>query len=168
MVYNEHFQHADDVVNHLNIIVPTIADPLLKAKYVGFVSVVAVTVYEMAVKDIFIDFARKKHKVLGNFTESYFDRINGKIRLRVIKDEYIPRFGSKYKIRFQKKLDEIDRDYFRVNHRDIKNSYSNLITWRNDFAHEGKINTTATYEEAVQAYEDGKEVIHCLARCMNR
>jgi len=43
-----------------------------------------------------------------------------------------------------------------------------LDIWRNDFAHEGKINTTATYEEAVQAYQDGKEIIHCLARCMNR
>lgn len=168
MAYSDHFQHADDVINHLNTIVPAITDPLLKAKYMGFVSVAAVTVYEMGVKDIFIDFARKKHKVLGNFTESYFNRINGKIRLKVIKDDYIPRFGSKYKIRFQKRLDETATTYFHTNRRDIKNSYSNLIIWRNDFAHEGKINTTATYEEAVQAYQDGKEIIHCLARCMNR
>ncbi|WP_260291950.1 HEPN domain-containing protein [Sedimenticola hydrogenitrophicus] len=168
MAYIDHFKHADDVVNHLNTIVPAIADPLLKAKYVGFVSVVAVTVYEMAVKDIFIDFANKKHKVLGNFTESYFDRISGKIKLRIIKDEYIPRFGAKYKTRFQKNIEKCAKTYFQANHRDIKSSYGNLITWRNDFAHEGRINTTATYEEAVQAYEDGKEVIHCLAKCMIR
>ncbi len=168
MAYIDHFQHADDVVNHLNTIVPTITDPLLKAKYVGFVSVVAVTVYEMAIKDIFIEFAHKKHKVLGNFTESYFDRINGKIKLKIIRDEYIKRFGIKYKTRFQRKLDERAREYLRVNHRDIKNSYANLIIWRNDFAHEGKINITATYEEVVQAYEDGKEIIHCLAACMTR
>jgi len=168
VAYIDHFQHADDVVNHLNTIVPTIADPLLKTKYVGFVSVAAVTVYEMAIKDIFIDFAHKKHKVLGSFTESYFDRINGKIKLKIIKDEYIKRFGIKYRDRFQRKLDDRTRDYLRVNHRDIKNSYANLITWRNDFAHEGKVNTMATYAEVVQAYEDGKEIIHCLAECMRR
>lgn len=168
MVYTDHFQHADDVVSHLNTIVPTIDDPLLKAKYVGFVSVVAVTVFEIAIKDIFIDFANKKHKVLGNFTESYFDRINGRIKLSVIKDDYITRFGIKYKKRFQKRLEKRSNEYFKSNHRDIQNSYANLITWRNEFAHEGKIRTSATYEEAIQAYEDGKEVIHCLAACMTR
>jgi len=168
VVYTDHFQHADDVVNHLNTIVPDITDPLLRAKYVGFVSVVAVTVYEIAIKDIFIEFANKKHKVLGSFTESYFDRINGRIKLSIIKDDYIARFGVKYKKRFQKRLEQKSNDYFRLNHRDIRNSYANLITWRNEFAHEGRIKTSATYEEAVQAYEDGKEVIHCLAACMTR
>ena len=168
MAYIDHFQHADDVVNHLNTIVPAITDPLLKAKYVGFVSVVAVTVYEMAIKDIFIEFANKKHKVLGNITESYFDRINGRIKLSIIKDDYIKRFGINYKTRFQKKLEQRSKQYFNTNHRDIQNSYANLIIWRNEFAHQGKINTTATYGEVTQAYEDGKEVIHCLASCMTR
>ena len=52
MPYLDHFQHADDVVTHLNSVVPTIPDPLLRAKYVGFVSVAAVTVYELAIKEI--------------------------------------------------------------------------------------------------------------------
>lgn len=168
MPYTDHFEHADNVVAHLNGIVPTIADPLLRAKYLGFVSVVAVTVYELAVKSIFIEFAQNKHKVFGNFTESYFERINGRIKIKVIKDEYVKRFGTKYVAKFQKKLDFRTIEYFGLHHRDIKNSYSNLIIWRNDFAHEGKINTTATYNEAVQAYEDGKEVIHCLAASMKR
>jgi len=168
MPYIDHFEHADNVVAHLNGIVPTIVDPLLKAKYLGFVSVVAVTVYELAIKTIFIDFAQNKHKVLGHFTQTYFDRINGKIKIKVIKDDYIKRFGNKYQVKFQKNLDTKSTEYFHLHHRDIKTSYSNLITWRNDFAHEGKINATATYNEAVQAYEDGKEVIHCLAASMKR
>lgn len=168
MPYVDHFQHADNVVVHLNGIIPTITDPLLQAKYLGFVSVVAVTVYELAIKTIFIEFAQHKHKVLGHFTESYFERINGRIKIKMIKDDYIKRFGNKYQTKFQKKLDKKANEYFQAHHRDIKNSYSNLITWRNDFAHEGKINTTATYNEAVQAYEDGKEVIHCLAASMTR
>ncbi len=168
MSYVSHFQHADDVIAHLDTVMPTITDPLLQAKYVGFVSVAAVTVYEQAVKEIFIDFSTRKHKVLGNFTEAYFHRINGKIKIQVIRDEYISKFGDKYQKRFRKKLEQASKTYLAANRRDMKSSYSNLITWRNDFAHEGKINSTTTYREVVQAYKDGKEVIHCLAETMTR
>ncbi|WP_338431656.1 HEPN domain-containing protein [Synechococcus elongatus] len=168
MSYVNHFQHADDVITHLNVVMPTIQDALLQAKYVGFVSVVAVTVYEQALKEIFIDFSQRKHKVLGNFTEAYFYRINGKIKIKVIEDEYIIKFGEKYQRRFKRNLEKCSREYLIAHRRDLKSSYSNLITWRNNFAHEGRINSTTTYEEVVQAYKDGKEVIHCLARSMTR
>jgi hypothetical protein len=141
---------------------------LLSAKYVGFVAVASVTVYEVAIKEIFITFAKDKHKVLGAFTESYFNRINGKISIDVVKKDYIKRFGPKYLEKFEKKLNFTTKAYLLANGRDIKNSYSNLITWRNDFAHAGSINATATYAEVVQAYEDGKEVIRCLAETMVR
>ena len=55
-----------------------------------------------------------------------------------------------------------------LNRRDFCSSYSNIIIWRNTFAHEGKLNTTATYAEVIQAYQDGKEVIHSLADAMTR
>ncbi|WP_038168539.1 HEPN domain-containing protein [Verrucomicrobium sp. BvORR106] len=168
MPYATHFQHADDVVAHLNGVVPTLGNPLLTAKYVGFVSVAAVTVYEMAIKDIFCDFANRKHSVLGAFVESHFKRINGRIKLQIVKDEYIPRFGTRYTKKFSRLLESTAKSHLRLHRRDIKTSYNNLIVWRNDFAHEGKINSTTTYNEVVQAYLDGKEVIHCLAQAMVR
>lgn len=166
MAYDSHFRHADDVVDHLNTLVPGITDTLLQAKYVGFVAVAAVTVYELAIRDIFIAFAREKHDLFGHFVASQFERINGRIRLDEIKRRYISRFGSAYKKEFQKRLDARNKEYFQEEHRDIQDSYANIITWRNEFAHRGEIKATATYEEAVQAYEDGKEVIRCLASCM--
>lgn len=111
---------------------------------------------------------QKKHKVLGCFIENHFDRINGRITIDTIKKEYIKRFGMKYLYKFEKKLACASADYLHVNCRDIKSSYSNLIIWRNDFAHSGKINATSTYAEVVQAYTDGKEVIRCLAETMSR
>ena len=168
MAYEDHFKHADDVVAHLNTIVPAISDPWLQSKYTGFVAVVAVTVYELAIKEIFIEFARRKHKVLGHFTESFFDRINGRIKIKNIREDYIKKFGDKYDSRFQRKLDNAIKLYMQINHRDIRSSYSNLIIWRNNFSHEGRLSSTATYSEAIQAYEDGKEVLHCLAASMTR
>lgn len=168
MAYADHFRHADDVIAHLNTIVPTIPDQLLVAKYSGFASVAAVTVYELAIKEIFCEFGRRKHKILGNFTESYFDRINGRISLRNIKDDYCPRFGSKYVARFKKCLDAAAKQYMAAQNRDACSSYGNLIVWRNDFAHEGRAPATATFAEVIQAYEDGKLVIHSLAASMVR
>ncbi len=59
MSYVTHFQHADDIVAHLDTVVPLLSAPLLSAKYMGFVAVASVTVYEVAIKDIFISFAKK-------------------------------------------------------------------------------------------------------------
>ena len=168
MAYSDHFQHADDIIQHLDTIVPGINDPLLQAKYVGFVTIAAVTVYELAIKNIFIDFSHRKHKVFGSFTESHFNRINGRIKLQIIKDDYVARFGERYKKRFNKYLEQSSKFYLGQNRRDIRSSYGNLITWRNEFSHEGRLSTTATYAEAIQSYEDGKEIIHCLANCMVR
>lgn len=168
MAYRAHFAHADSVVAHLNGLVPTLADPLLEAKYVGFITVAAVTVYELAIKEIFIEFAKKKHKVLGNFTEKFFERLNGRIRTKEIQDKYLPNFGDKYVDQFKKQLAGAATAYLAAHRRDILSSYGNVITWRNEFAHEGRINVTATYREAVLAYEDGKVVIDCLAQAMVR
>ena len=168
MAYIDHFRHADDVIAHLDGIVPAIADPLLTAKYSGFAAVAAVTVYELAIKEIFCEFGRRKHKVLGKFTESYFERINGRVTLRNIREEYCPRFGQIYSDRFRARLEAAAITHLSAHRRDLRSAYSNLIVWRNDFAHEGNVPATATYGEVAQAYEDGKLVIHALAAAMVR
>jgi hypothetical protein len=168
MAYTDHFRHADDVFAHLNSVVPAIVNPLLQAKYSGFAAVAAVTVYELAIKEIFCEFGRKKHKVLGKFTESYFERINGRVTLRNIREEYCPRFGQTYSERFRARLDTAAVVHLAAHRRDLKSAYSNLIVWRNNFAHEGNIPGTATYAEVAQSYEDGKLVIHALATAMVR
>jgi hypothetical protein len=168
MAYQSHFAHADAIVTHLNGVVPTLGDPLLEAKYVGFITVAAVTVYELAIKEIFIEFSKKKHKVLGNFTEKFFERLNGRIKTKEIRERYLYNFGDKYVAQFDKELDKEAKAYLATHKRDIRSAYGNVITWRHAFAHEGNINATATYSEAAMAYTDGKAVIDCLARAMVR
>ena len=170
MSYSNCFQHADDVVSHLDGFVPNLAvsSPLLSIKYVGFVAIAGVTVYELAIREIFSEFARRKHKTFGSFVDTHFSRINGRIKLQTIRDEHVARFGERYRRRFERRIERRSREYLVLNRRDIKSAYGNLITWRNQFAHEGQLNVTVTYAETVQAYEDGKNVVHCLAECMTR
>jgi RiboL-PSP-HEPN len=168
VAYADHFKLADDLIAHLTPTVLGIADPFLTSRYSGFVAVAAVTVYELAVKEILCTFGESKHAVLGNFTRSYFDRINGRIKYRVLHEEYVFSFGDKYVRRFKQKVAKREREILISKGKSILSSYDNIITWRNLFAHEGQIPTNATYAEAVDSYEMGKEVIECLARSMKR
>jgi len=168
MAYTSHFHLADDMILHLNTVIGGISDPFIESRYIGFVAISAVSVYELAIKDIFYEFGQKKHKVLGCFTRSYFDRINGRIKIQSIRDDYIKKFGDKYVIRFKKKIDNAEKISLRTRRISILSNYSNIIEWRNQFAHEGIVPATVTYAEITQAYEVGKEIIQCLSSTMQR
>ena len=70
--------------------------------------------------------------------------------------------------RFKRRVAKREQEILRARKKSILTSYDNIITWRHLFAHEGQIPTNATYTEAVDAYETGKEVIECLASSMKR
>lgn len=168
MSYLDHFQLADDYIAHLDTVMDSIADPFIKSRYTGFLAVTAVTVYELAIKSIFVDFAEKKHKVLENFTSTYFRRINGRIKTSVVKNEYVSKFGEKYVKKFDKKLKDKEKEILRTERASVLTSYGNIIEWRNQFAHEGIIPKNATYDEVKKSYNMGKYVINCLAEAMKR
>jgi len=119
-------------------------------------------------KKIFLDFAEAKHKVLGNFCNHHFDRINGRIDLKSIRENYLPRFGIKYKERFSKELEKLEKNELRSTGTSVSSSYGNLLTWRNEFAHEGNIPANASYSEVKRAFLCGKQVMNCLSVCMRR
>jgi len=154
------------MISHLDTVIGGISDAFISSRYVGFVAIAAVTVYELAIKEIFCDFGTQKHKVLGTFTQAYFDRINGRIKIKIVRNDYISRFGKKYVTRFNKKLEDTERQFLKIQRVSVKSSYNNIIEWRNQFAHEGVVPSVATYIEVTKAYEYGKEVIKCLAETM--
>ena len=85
MAYNDRFRSTDKLVTHLSTIINGIIDSEIQASYAGFLSVSATTVYELAIKDIFNEFALKKNKVFGSFVENHFNRINGRIKIGDLK-----------------------------------------------------------------------------------
>ena len=166
MAYTDNYVSADQTIGHLAAIIGTV-DLAIRAQYTGFAAVCAITVYELALKEVFCEFARKKHLGYGHFVERYFRRINGNITMRSIKDEYLPRFGDKYLNRFNTLLTKQEQLHLQQQV-SVKSSYGNLITWRNEFAHEGRVPTNATFQEVQRSYERGKVVIECLALALRR
>lgn len=168
MPYSDHFTLVDGLTPHLDTVVVPGLDPLLTSKYVGFLCVSAVTVMELAVKDILVDFAGKKHRLFGGFCQGLYEKLNGRITLKDLRESHIKRFGDKYVTRFSSLLDAEENRELRTSRRSIKSSYGNLITWRHSFAHQGVLPANASYAEAKQGFELGKVVLHSLSTAMRR
>ena len=59
-------QDAILLVAHLDSVIGGVSDPFISSRYVGFVAVVGTTVFELAIKEIFLEFSIKKIIVYSN------------------------------------------------------------------------------------------------------
>ncbi|EDQ34916.1 hypothetical protein HPDFL43_01925 [Hoeflea phototrophica DFL-43] len=168
MSYSDRFALVEDYLAHVDPMMAALEDPFVEGRYTGFIAISAVTAYELAIKDIFYDFADKKHTVLGDMTRARFFRLNGKIKLDDLKKEHIKMFGDKYLDRFKRNLEKAENDYVRAYSKSPKTAYNNVITWRHQFVHEGTMPNTTNYAEIKEQYTAGKEVVHCLFKSMVR
>lgn len=168
MPYTSRFALVEDYLSHLDPMMAGIADPFIQSRYLGFVLISAVTVYELAIKDIIYEFSDKKHAVLGKFARAKFDQLNGRIKLDALKKEHIKMFGEKYVEKFNRKLDARENASLTSGGPSIKSSYGNVITWRHTFVHQGLVPNTTNYNEIKRAYTAGKEVLHCVNEALVR
>lgn len=168
MSYTDHFRIAEDYIAHLDPVMGGIADPFIQSRYLGFIVISAVTVYELSIKEIFYDFSDKKHVVLGEFARAKFDQLNGRIKYGSLKAEHVSMFGSKYVSKFEKIVEKAEKQNLQSGNGSIKSSYGNIISWRHNFVHKGIAPNTTTYEEIKRSYLSGKEIIHCLHKAMTR
>ena len=166
MPYTERFISSDNLITNLSQNIATITNAAILASYAGFLSVSSVTVYELAIKDIFSDFATRKHLVFGHFVEKYLSRINGRIQINDLKSNQVRAFGSKYLQKFEASINRKEANFLSSHGKSMKSSYGNLITCRHEFVHQGS--PTLTVAEVIDNYNLGKEVIHSLFDSMRR
>ena len=166
MAYADRFIATDNLIIHLKTAIGTITDPAIQANYAGFLSVSSVTVYELAIKDIFFEFASKKNKVFGAFVEKRFRQLNGRIKISDLKGEHIKPFGDKYLKKFENILQAKESHFFSTLKISIPTDYGNLITCRHKYVHGGY--PTLTMNEVINCYNSGKEILHCLDDSMKR
>jgi|SRR5690606_21474295 len=166
MSYTNRFDSTDTLILHLIPYVNSLTDTSIKANYTGFLSVSAVTVYELAIKDIFRSFAEKKHIVFGDFVQKHFSSINGRIKLQDLKSNHISPFGEKYLKKFETRLSFKEKNILIHQKKDLRSSYTNLILCRHKFVHVGY--PTLTFQEVIDSYLIGKDVIHSLNEAMQR
>src|SRR3546814_7535074 len=81
-----------------------------------------------------------------------------------INEDCLKRFGGAFHKRFNSLLTRVDRYYIKQKGFSIVSSYGSLITCRHEFAHQGSIPETASYNDIKNGYEAGKVVLSCLAK----
>lgn len=166
MPYLNRFIQSDNIFMHLSSNLTSIKGTPYEPAYAGFLSVSAVTVYELAIKDIFIEFAEKKNKHFGIYVKSHFDRINGKIKLKELYDNHIIKFGDKYVDKFKDFNSLKETSLMNSHKKSLKSAYNDLITCRHEFVHNGS--PTLSIDEVIFNYDFCKDLIHCLAQAMKR
>jgi hypothetical protein len=166
MTYTDRFKLTDDLIEHLDPVLTSINDPFIESRYTGFLAVSSVTVLELAIKDIFQEFADSVNPILGCFCAKYFERINGRIGLESIRKDYLTKFGADFLAQFKARLEEIEAQHLRGSGESVKSSYDNLIVWRHQFAHQGEVPTNASYRDVKKAFACAKIVLACLADSM--
>ena len=166
MMFEKRFESADEFITHTDKLIGAISDPLLQQKYLGFIAVNAVTVYELAIKDIIFNFCGNTHDILLSFSKAVFNRTNGRISIDDLRNRHLSKFGDSYVRKFECVLEDRETELLSLGKGSIKSSYGNIISWRNKFAHEGEIPVTPNYSEVKSAYSLGKQVIYCLDKSL--
>lgn len=165
MPYRNRFGAVDLLIKQLLPFDQPGTDQMVLSSMAGIIAVEAVTAYELAIKDIFEEFAKKKNKVFGVFVKASYERINGRIKYNDIKQS-VKQFGDKYKNRLVAKMTLKTKEVLRKKGVDLVSKYDNLIEGRHQFVHKGGL--TLTLSEAVDNYEIGKYLIAVLDETMKR
>nr|WP_321513592.1 HEPN domain-containing protein [uncultured Pseudodesulfovibrio sp.] len=146
----------------MNSFVNNLTDDILKARYAGFASVAGCGVYELSIKSLLLRFAKTRDRIFFNYVEKKFDRINARIKLQDLKRDYLQRFGTKYVTNFTDLIHFEEEQQIKNNRISITSSYSNIIQWRHNFAHEGKTPQYASFNEVIDSYNAGKTILDCF------
>lgn len=157
MAYTDKFQPADELINEINTLKPHISSVALP-KFIGAISVSAVTSYELAIKEILIDYAYSKHNLFGGFIQNYLSRLNGRIEIPDLKKE-IKKIDNTLPTNFETKITEVEQI-----EPSVRFCYQNLIQGRHSYVHANRINLS--YDECIHDYELGKKIIGALYEVM--
>ena len=166
MGYTSKFRSVDLLIRQLQPLVQPEIDPLVLSSWAGLIAVKAVTAYELAIKDIFEEFAKGKHKVFGAFVKSTYSKLNGRILYKDVKDGLVKPYGEKYSKKLLQKKDAKTAEILASDGVDLVNTYNNLIECRHQLVHAGMFNMS--FDEAVRSYQIGKKLIDVIDETMKR
>ena len=109
MAYTDKFLPTDELINEINTLKPHISQVALP-KFTGAISVSAVPSYELAIKEILIDYAHSTHKE-------------------------IKKIDNALAANWEEKITEVERV-----EPSVRSCYQNLIQSRHSYVHANRIN----------------------------
>ena len=122
MTYTDKFLPTDELINEINTLKPHISQVALP-KFTGAISVSAVTSYELAIKEILIDYAHSKHNLFGCFVQNYLSRLNGRIEISDLKKE-IKKIDNALAANWEEKITEVERVRINLDYDECINDFN--------------------------------------------
>ena len=171
---DENFHHIRYLASDFAKIIPgtSVAEQRLNNELAGMFAVTIVATYESIVKNALISYAASIHPKYRIYIEKDFDQINARISLDQL-GGYSRKFGlqewigygvKKNKTSFHKILEDYKAVVERRFRTKLTTNYENLITWRNDYAHERT--TSVTLNEVYESHRVGQYVVRAFVKAL--
>lgn len=135
-----------------------------RADLAGLLVVAIVASYESCVKETLTNFASRHHEKFGMFAQNHFKRLNSRIALSDL-TTYARTFDNSIHGRYGELLKQRKNRIDKKIGRDITAAYTQLLSWRHDFAHSGIRNTTV--EEALSTHILAKRVLYTFDKAFD-
>ena len=163
---NIHFRKVDEIGIAASRFVPieTRGAADFRAELAGLLTVTIASCYENCVKDVLVNYAARRHTDFEMFSRNEFSRLNSKISvsdLYRVSQKFSPSIKENFKSLLQARSEALVR---RVGV-DPREKYSQILSWRHDYAHAGIKNTSL--EEALKFHSAAKRVLYCFDEAFN-
>jgi RiboL-PSP-HEPN len=158
---SEHVNRVKNLATEMNHFVPvgTTRTSEFRADLAGLYVVAVAAAYESCVKEVMVNYAARHHALFGQYALGSYEKLNSRINMSDLHRYtkiFHPSIGDNFKVILKAKKESIDQKLGK----DIIKSYEQILSWRHDFAHAGKRNTTL--EEAINTHRFGLRVIYCF------
>ncbi len=135
-----------------------------RADLAGLLVVLMAASYESCVKETLIGYATRHHNQFGNFARNQFRKLNSRISMSDLYS-YTSNFDNSVNEKFKQIINDLKNRLLNRVGRDITTAYSQILSWRHDFAHAGVRNTTV--EEALMNHRLAKRVLYSFDDAFN-
>lgn len=158
---DEQLSRIDMMFAEANTFVPaaTPAATEFRADLAGLFVVTIAATYESCVKEILVGFASRHHAAFGSYATLKYAKLNSRIGMSDLHG-YTKIFEPAAAVKFKQELKRLKEKVGQRTGKDIEKSYEQILSWRHDFAHAGKRNTTL--EEAAATHTLGKRIIYAF------
>lgn len=161
-----HLDRIEQMVSEMGQFVPVNVTGVtaFRADLAGLLVVSMAASYESCVKETLITYATRQHSAFGTFATNNYKKLNSRISISNL-HSYTKTFDGQVSLKFKEILSDRKKKIDARIGKDIEASYSQILSWRHDFAHAGIRNTTI--EEAAVTHHLAKRVLYAFDEAFN-
>ena len=137
------------------------AAPTSHANLVGSLCVMLVGHWEEYARSCLSIFSTSRHPVFASYISKPLDRMNARIKVAQIKEDFINRFGGNYRMRLDRlvaRSDALTLAKFKI---PSSQAYVNIIEWRHTFVHSRKSFPPVSIDDVRQSFLSGSGILRC-------